>query len=290
MAKVSVIIPAYACAPYIARTLESLQKQSFSDWEAIVVDDGSPDNVADVVAPYVERDSRIRFIHSSNHGVSAARNIGVRESSGEFILPLDGDDIIAPKYIEECLKGFERFEDAAVVYSRWAFFGASTDAVDLRYFSYDHELVRNAIFNCAMFRRKDFDFIGGYDENMRDGLEDWEFWIRMLNPEKFRSKGERRVVQLRDVLFFYRQKGVGHNPRVGETRLMKALDYIYTKHSDIYRSRFGHPILMAQRFATEYQVLRNEVRDSRLKERWRIAVSKRALRDRLERLGSEEGE
>ena len=166
MAKVSVIIPAYACAPYIARTLESLQKQSFSDWEAIVVDDGSPDNVADVVAPYVERDSRIRFIHSSNHGVSAARNIGVRESSGEFILPLDGDDIIAPKYIEECLKGFERFEDAAVVYSRWAFFGASNDAVDLRYFSYDHELVRNAIFNCAMFRRKDFDFIGGYDENM----------------------------------------------------------------------------------------------------------------------------
>ena len=103
---VSIIMPAYKQAEYVAEALDSVTKQSYSNWEVIVVDDGSPDNVAEIVEKFARADKRIKFLHTGNKGVSAARNRAVAESSGCYILPLDADDTIEPSYIEKCVKRF----------------------------------------------------------------------------------------------------------------------------------------------------------------------------------------
>lgn len=97
---VSVIIPVYKVEKFISRTLDALIEQTFKDWEVICVNDGSPDSSREIILEYVRRDSRIRLIDKSNGGVSSARNRGVEEAVGEYVLFLDSDDFIHPQTLE----------------------------------------------------------------------------------------------------------------------------------------------------------------------------------------------
>ncbi len=97
---VSVIIPVYKVEKFISRTLDALIGQTFKDWEVICVNDGSPDSSREIILEYVRRDSRIRLIDKSNGGVSSARNRGVEEAVGEYVLFLDSDDFIHPQTLE----------------------------------------------------------------------------------------------------------------------------------------------------------------------------------------------
>ena len=96
---ISVIVPCYNQGQYLAEALDSVLSSTLQDWECIIVNDGSTDNSADVAKRFVERDSRFRMLYQQNAGPSAARNHGVNESTGEFILFLDGDDKIESEYI-----------------------------------------------------------------------------------------------------------------------------------------------------------------------------------------------
>lgn len=98
MSVVSVIIPVYKAEKYLRRCLDSLIAQTFTDWAAICVDDGSPDRSPAILDEYAARDKRIRVIHKSNAGVSAARNDGINNADGEFIHFMDADDWIDPEY------------------------------------------------------------------------------------------------------------------------------------------------------------------------------------------------
>lgn len=101
--KISVIIPAYNIEGYLGRTLDCILAQSHSNLEIIIVNDGSTDGTAAVMAQYAARDSRIRLIHAENGGVTAARLRGVAESTGAWIIFADGDDIIEPWMYEKLL-------------------------------------------------------------------------------------------------------------------------------------------------------------------------------------------
>ena len=90
----SIIIPAYNVAPYLRECLNSVLAQTFTDWEAICVDDGSTDGSGTILDEYAAKDSRFRVFHQSNAGVSAARNKALDEAHGEWFLFLDGDDIL----------------------------------------------------------------------------------------------------------------------------------------------------------------------------------------------------
>jgi len=90
----SIIIPLYNKERQIARTLDSVLAQTVSDYEVIVVDDGSRDNGSEIVKDYSTKDSRVRYIYKENGGVSSARNRGIQEAKGEWILFLDGDDCL----------------------------------------------------------------------------------------------------------------------------------------------------------------------------------------------------
>lgn len=95
----SVIVPAYNCEPYIGKCLGSLQRQGFSNFEVIVVDDGSTDGTAAVVDSFVNSDPRFRLIRTGNHGVSHARNTALDHIAGDFVLFVDSDDWVAPDYV-----------------------------------------------------------------------------------------------------------------------------------------------------------------------------------------------
>ena len=98
--KISIIIPVYNVEKYLRRCLDSVLNQTFSDWEAICVNDGSPDNSDKILAEYAARDSRFKIVNKENGGLSDARNAGLKKASGKYVLYLDSDDFIHPQTLE----------------------------------------------------------------------------------------------------------------------------------------------------------------------------------------------
>ena len=98
--KISIIIPMYNVEKYLRRCLNSVQNQTFTEWEAICVDDGSPDNSGVIAEEYAKKDNRFIVVHKENSGVSDARNVGLDLVNGEFVLYLDSDDFIHPQTLE----------------------------------------------------------------------------------------------------------------------------------------------------------------------------------------------
>lgn len=233
---VSVLMPAYKQAQYIAEALKSLQNQTYPNWEVAVVDDGSPDNVAEIVKEFADKDSRIRFHHTENFGLSGARNNAARFTTGELIIPLDADDIFHPDYIAECVKEFQKNPSTRLVFCQWEFFGASTKTPLISYSGYRNLLVNNTIFCSAMFKREDFVKAGGYDEKIPFGFEDWEFWLRLLDENA-------RVVKIPRPLFRYRIKENSMTVDLHKEENMRITrNYLIRKHWDKYLQFFPDPL------------------------------------------------
>ena len=100
MPKISVIVPVYRAEAYLTECIESILGQTFSDLELILVDDGSPDNCADICRKYAAQDQRVRFLQQSNQGQAAARNHGMEIAKGEWICFVDSDDVIHLQYLQ----------------------------------------------------------------------------------------------------------------------------------------------------------------------------------------------
>ena len=98
---ISVIIPAYNAEIFIRRTLDSILAQTYTNIEILVVDDGSQDRTAEIVESFVEKDSRVTLLKQKNAGVATARNLAIEKSNGEYIAPIDADDIWYPQKLEK---------------------------------------------------------------------------------------------------------------------------------------------------------------------------------------------
>ena len=114
---ISVIIPLYNASRFVEETLASIQSQTYTDWECIVVDDGSTDNSADLVKHIAQSDNRIHYIFQSNAGPSAARNHGLRLAQGEYIQFLDADDWFPSERFEKMLAAYAGVEENIILYS-----------------------------------------------------------------------------------------------------------------------------------------------------------------------------
>ena len=236
--KISVIIPCYKQAEFLPETLDSLLQQTYQNWEAIIVNDGSPDNTEEVALRYMQKDNRISYLPQKNQGVSAARNNGIRQAQGEFILPLDADDWIKPTYLEKAVKVFTEHPETSLVYCLWC-----NDYEDIypspKFAGYKSLLVNNAIFCSAIYRKSDCLAAGGYDTEMKWGLEDWEFYIRLLDEQSV-------VVQIQEPLFFYRIKETSRNTTANQ-HLHELHQAIYSKHADAYGKFYDDPITLLRR-------------------------------------------
>ena len=243
---VSIIIPCYNQGRYLAETLDSVIHQTFTLWEAIIVNDGSTDNSEQIALSYAEQDKRFQYICQENSGVSVARNNAARYAKGKYLLPLDGDDKIGTDYLAKAVEYLERHPECKVFYCKGEKFDGETGPVEAYYTDYKSMLLYNSLFNSMVFRTLDFEKIGGYDEEFREGWEDWDFSIRLLA-----DGGE--VFQSPDVMFFYRF----HN-QVQESRTVEAdkiadklMDAIYVKHHHIYNRYFPNG-LKAIRILEDY--------------------------------------
>ena len=114
MPKVSIIVPVYKAEKYLNRCIDSILAQTFTDFELLLIDDGSPDRSGEICDEYAKKDSRIRVIHKENGGVSSARQRGLDESVGEYTMHADPDDWVEPEMLDELYKKAKE-EDADMV-------------------------------------------------------------------------------------------------------------------------------------------------------------------------------
>lgn len=175
---VSVVIPCHNMGCFIAEALGSVQVQTFRDFEIIVVDDGSddPDTIA-LLETFKHKG--IRLIRTYNYGVAAARNLGVMNAVGKYILCLDSDDIIEPTYLEKAVNLLEKDQGICVVGCDAKLFGDASGVRIYPAFSIEHLLSENILHVSSIFRKRDWQAVGGYCPHMKFGWEDWEFWISM---------------------------------------------------------------------------------------------------------------
>lgn len=226
--KVSVIIPCYNCGLYVAETIESVLRQTYSNIEIVCVNDCSSDNSSEVIKKYADKYENILFLDEKvNRGVCYARNLAVENSSGEYILPLDADDIIEPEYIEKAAEVLNNRPEIGIVYCKARIFGSKNKLWKLPEFDKDKILYQNCIFNSAMFRKKDFLKCGGYNENMKNGCEDWDLWLSFVENGFL-------AYRIDEVLFKYRKTKQASRSNVADKSANSFLDEMVKNHINLY--------------------------------------------------------
>lgn len=228
--KISIIIPCYNQAEFLSECLQSVLDQTYSDWECIIVNDGSQDNTEEIALRWSHLNKSFKYVKKENGGLSSARNAGIEVAKGEWILPLDCDDKIANQYLELAAEKFDK--DYSLIYCEAEFFGDKSGKWELPDYSMKELSIGNPIFCSAFFKKKDWLKIGGYDTNMIFGIEDWEFWISLL-------KNNQKVYKIPKVCFFYRIKSQSMITELSLENKIKMLKYIEAKHIDFFHQQLG---------------------------------------------------
>jgi glycosyltransferase involved in cell wall biosynthesis len=184
MPTISVIVPAYNAEKTILETITSVQQQTFSDFELIVINDGSTDRTLELLNTV--NDSRLKVLSYPNGGVSIARNRGISHATGEFIAVLDADDLWSTDKLELQLAALQQHPEAGVAYS-WAYYmdeqGTSSQPSEPVYFQgnvYAQLLVNDFVVSCSncLIRRKAVESVGDFDKEVA-GAADWDYWLRL---------------------------------------------------------------------------------------------------------------
>lgn len=252
MNTVSIIVPCYNHAQFIGETIESIMKSTYPDLEIIIVNDGSTDNSEQVALKYAQQYSNITYVYQKNQGPSAARNNGISQATGTYILPLDADDIISPNYIEEAVNVLDRDKNVILVYCQAEFFGERQGKWNLPKFSRKYLAHENLIFLSALYRKSDWERVGGYDNQMTWGWEDWEFWISML-----KNGGE--VVQLPITGFFYRVRKGSRRKSTNKDAKLKTVALINKKHLDFMQEQLHGPLHYHRSWSAFLNCLSNKI-------------------------------
>lgn len=192
---VSVVVPTYNYARFIGETFDSLRAQTCADWECIVVDDGSTDDTAEVVARWRERDPRISYLRQPNQRQAVAKNTGLKQARGRYVQFLDADDLLEARKLERQVEFLEAHPEADLVYGGARYF--HTGRPEERLYGMHGEagpwmpelsgagrglvtaLVRMNIMaiHAALVRREAVDDVGPFDPRLPP-VEDWDYWLR----------------------------------------------------------------------------------------------------------------
>ncbi len=222
-------MPCFNDGAYIEEAIESVNKQTYEDIEIIVIDDGS-DDPGTVETIQKLSSENIRILRTNHVGPAAARNYGISKASGKYILPLDADDTIESDYIEKACSIIANDEKIGAVYCEADLFGERSGRWDLPNYSEDILLLDNIVFITALFRKRDWEIIGGYNENMAMGMEDYDFWISMLELGK-------KIVQIHEILFHYRIKKISRTTNLESNCqvMQQTYELIYDNHREYYQ-------------------------------------------------------
>lgn len=204
MPKVSVIIAAYNLIAYLPETIANVLEQTYTDFEVIVVDDGSTDNTAQWVAQI--EDPRVRLISQSNMGLSGACNTGIMNTTGEYITFLDADDLWEKTKLAQQVAILDNHPEVSIVYN-WVTYineaGESTGRIvkpTAEGYIWQQMIEVNQI-ECGsviMLRRSCFDRVGLFDTNLKSYVQDWDLWLRLALHYQFKL--------IPQPLVYYRQR------------------------------------------------------------------------------------
>ncbi|MEL6494481.1 MAG: glycosyltransferase family A protein [Cyanobacteria bacterium J06623_7] len=204
MPRVSVIIAAYNLMAYLPATITNVFAQTFTDFELIVVDDGSSDNTSEWVSQLT--DPRVKLITQENQGLAGASNTGVSQAQGEYITFLDADDLWEPSKLEQQVQVLDNHPEVGIVYT-WVTYmndgGASTGRIvktEAEGFIWPDLIEVNQIEcgSVVMIRRSCFTEVGLFDTNLKSFVQDWDMWLRLALKYQFKA--------IRQPLVYYRQR------------------------------------------------------------------------------------
>lgn len=231
MPKVSVIIPTYNCAPYLPIALNSVLSQTFTDYEIIVIDDGSTDNTQQIVTSFQQANpGKIVYIHQNNQGLACARNTAIKNARGELIALLDADDAWLSDRLQEGVRVMDDDPSVGLVHANITRVNEegkviSTPVRDTRFLSghiFEHIFLRKADVSCptVMFRKDCCDLLGLFDEQLsRLGCEDREMWLRIAQHFK--------AVYINKVLALYMIRNTSMSKN--QEKMLKARLYVIDK-------------------------------------------------------------
>ncbi|HME44412.1 MAG TPA: glycosyltransferase [Syntrophorhabdales bacterium] len=226
MSRVSVIIPCFNDGAYIDEAVDSVLAQTYQDFEIVIVNDGSTDpRTNDILSNYSRPKTRV--IQTTNQGVARARNRAIEEASGEFILPLDADDKIGKEYLKEAVKVIDGDPDVGIVYCLAEFFGDKTGLWELPPYSLEGLLLDNLICNCALFKKRDWEAVNGFNSNMKYCYEDWEFWLSLVELG-------RKVYRIPKVSFYYRITDGSRQRSATEEHMVDMRVQVFRNHENLY--------------------------------------------------------
>lgn len=250
---VSIIVPCYNQAQFIKQSLDSILAQTYQNWECIIVNDGSTDNSEDLILDIIKADIRFNYIKIPNSGVCTARNTAILNSKGHYLFPLDSDDYIHPQCIEKCITIFINNPNIKLVHTEAQLFGDSSGLWNLPTHSYKTMLQYNTIDNSSMYLRNDFDRVGGYRTNMINGLEDWDFWIALLEPYC-----DDQVIKIPEPLFYYRINAASRGRTViAQGKFSQMADNIVFNNYKIYQKYYPDILTRIIKF-DYYHVMMNK--------------------------------
>lgn len=247
---VSVVIPCYNQGQFILEAIASVESCQDDCYEIVIVNDGSTDPATVKVLTYL-KEKGYRVIDQNNQGLAAARNRGIKEAKGRYILPLDADNKIDPDYITKGREILEEMPEVGVVYGNSELFGEKTGILEIPKFDINRILAGNYIDACALFRKTVWVDCGGYDSHIPQqlGYEDWDFWLGAA------AKGW-RFYHIPEVLFHYRFRWdsmvSGCNQPENRQELFR---YICSKHIGLYATNFAH--ILAQKESERLQEEKN---------------------------------
>lgn len=265
---VQAVITSFNQGKMIEEAVRSLWLQTAPPDRIFIVDDGSTDPVSleviEKLAAFTESPVPITVLCQPNGGVSSARNTGIRETQTPFVLVLDGDDRAEPAYIERVSKLLRENTDMVAASSWMRTFGVMEVPVRPAGGGLAAFLPRNACPAAHILRREAWERCGGYDETMREGFEDWEFFLHILETGPDASIG---IVE--QLLLNYRTSPASSNVQSMEKRL-KLMEYIIKKHGDTYRQHMTEALLgieatsMARLYGWENEMLHSRTAGAEL--------------------------
>lgn len=252
--KVSIIIACYNDDKYIEQSVISAYNQTWVNKEIIVIDDGSNDKTKKVLS--MLRSKIDILLTQENLGVSKARNNGIAKATGEYLLILDSDDYFESDFIEKALPKFRDDPNIKLVTcnARWFWNDNDFTIYEPKGDGIENFLMTNAALGNSLFKKSDFIEIGGYDEGLVNGYEDWELYIRL------HLKGGYTYV-IPEVLFHYRKKNNSRSFKANKQKY-ELLEYIYLKHSEVYKKHFSFFIKEWLENVNKSEAFKQQVMDS----------------------------
>lgn len=176
---VSFIIPYFNAGDTIQETIDSIFNQTYTNFDIWIVNDGSTDPLSIEKLQDFEGNDRIHILHQENAGPSVARNVAIKKSKADYILPLDADDLIEKSALESAIELIHHDCKIGAVYGDFEWFGDIQGIKKQANFQLEKQFLMNQIAVTALIRKEMWKELGGYDTFLsKPGLEDWEFWLK----------------------------------------------------------------------------------------------------------------